>query len=823
MPSRSLKPYRDKRSPAETPEPFGRLRIPETGKLFVVQQHQARHLHWDLRLEIDGVLRSWAVPKGPSTNPRDKRFAAFVEDHPLDYADFEGRIPDGNYGAGYVIVWDRGIWTPLNNIREGFKKGKLLFELNGYKLHGRWTLVRMKSEAGKDWLFIKEHDQWAVDGDGTLANDSVISGLTLKELPNPRPKVSRLRSSVKKLEHSVHSKRPVAHKPMLAKSGEASDRADWIYELKYDGYRLIAEKQDHIVHLWSRNGHDLTHSFPEIAQTIYHLPVDQFVIDGEIVVHDERGVPSFSLLQQRARLSDESLVAKAAIELPCIYYAFDALQICNWDLRAATLLQRKAQLKRLLPKFGALRYSEHVVGKGRSTYQTALSLGLEGIVAKRSESTYRPGRSDAWIKVRSQKTAEFVIVGWLPNRTNLQDIGALALGEYRDDELTFIGRVGSGLGSQVRRELEPILHDLPKGAVLDDKQTRAHWVAPQLVCEVRYKEYTRDGQLRQPAFVRLRDDKTPTECVGRFESPQARTLAPAPDPEVQVTHRDKIFFPEKSLTKGDLVDYYESIAPWMLPYLKDRPLVLTRYPDGIHGKSFYQRDAPDFVPDWIQREVLWSEGAEREVHYFIVQNTASLKYLANMGTIPIHAWHSRITNLEHPDWCVLDLDPKGAPFRDVVKLCAAIGDLTDELDIPAFPKTSGASGLHVLIPLVNQLTHRQAKTFGELLARVIVNRYPDIATIARSVKNREGKVYVDYLQNGHGRLLVAPFSVRAEPAASVSMPLRWSELNGRLSNPRFHIKNAQRRMQRLGNDPLAEVLTAEADLVGALEALGQIV
>ncbi len=823
MPSRSLQPYRDKRSPAETPEPFGRLRIPETGKLFVVQQHQARHLHWDLRLEVDGVLKSWAVPKGPSRNPQDKRFAAFVEDHPLDYADFEGRIPDGNYGAGYVIVWDRGTWKPLNNIREGFKKGKLLFELNGYKLHGRWTLVRMKSDTDKDWLFIKEHDKWSVDEDGTFPDDSVLSGLTLKEMPNPKPKVSRLTSSLKKLEQSIHSQRPVPHQPMLAKSGEASDRKDWIYELKYDGYRLIAEKQDAAVHLWSRNGHDLTTSFPEIAQAIYHLPIPQCVIDGEIVVHDERGVPSFSLLQQRARLSDELQVAVAAIELPCIYYAFDALQINGWDLRNVPLIKRKTHLKKALPSYGPLRYSEHVTGKGRATYKTALSLGLEGIVAKRSNSAYRPGRSDAWVKVRSQKTAEFVVVGWLPNRNNTDDIGALALGEYRDGELTFIGRVGSGLGSQARRELEPKLRDLRQGAVLDEKQTRAHWVTPQLVCEVRYKEYTRDGQLRQPAFVRLRDDKTPAECVGRFESPQTRTLAPAPNPEVQVTHRDKIFFPEKALTKGDLVDYYESIASWMLPYLKDRPLVLTRFPDGIHGKSFYQRDAPDFVPDWIQREVLWSEGAEREVHYFIVQDTASLKYLANMGTIPIHAWHSRISDLEHPDWCVLDLDPKGAPFRDVVKLCGAIGDLADELAIAAFPKTSGASGLHVLIPLVNQLTHGQARTFGELLARVIVKRYPDIATIARSVKNREGKVYIDYLQNGHGRLLVAPFSARAEPAASVSMPIRWSELNGRLSNERFHIKNAQSRMKRLGHDPLAGVLTAEADLVGSLNALADVV
>ncbi|MDA1075415.1 MAG: non-homologous end-joining DNA ligase, partial [Proteobacteria bacterium] len=347
-------------------------------------------------------------------------------------------------------------------------------------------------------------------------------------------------------------------------------------------------------------------------------------------------------------------------------------------------------------------------------------------------------------------------------------------------------------------------------------------VKPELVCEVRYKEYTRDGQLRQPAFSRLRLDKPPADCLGRYDNPWAVTLSPAPEPEVKVTHRDKVFYPEKDLTKGDLVDYYEKIAPWMLPYLADRPIVLTRFPDGIHGKSFYQRDAPDFVPDWIRREVLFSDGAEREVNYFIVDNTAALKYLANMGTIPIHTWHARITDLAHPDWCVLDLDPKGAPFKDVITLANAIGELADELDLPAYPKTSGASGLHVLLPLARTLTHDQARTFAELLARVIVDRYPWIATIARAIKARQGKVYIDYLQNGHGRLLVAPFSARAEPAASVSMPLKWSEVNARVNNPRFHLKNAVARMKRQFPEHTAPILADQPDLASALTQLTRI-
>jgi bifunctional non-homologous end joining protein LigD len=349
-----------------------------------------------------------------------------------------------------------------------------------------------------------------------------------------------------------------------------------------------------------------------------------------------------------------------------------------------------------------------------------------------------------------------------------------------------------------------------------------NWVAPRLVCEVGYKEYTRDGHLRQPAFKHLRDDKAPEECQGRFDDPSGRILTAAPEPEVTVTHYDKIFYPELDLSKGDLVTYYERIAPWMLPYLHDRPIVLTRYPDGIHGKSFYQRDAPDFVPDWIKREALWSEGADREVRYFIVQSTAALKYLANLGTIPIHLWHSRITDMEHPDWCVLDLDPKKAPFKDVVTLAQAIGELADEIQLPAYPKTSGASGLHVLIPLGHQLTHDQARTLGELMARVIVDRFPNIATIARSVASRRGKVYVDYLQNGHGRLIAAPFAARAEATAGVSMPLKWTEVNGRLSNARFHIKNAPARLKRLKQDPLAGIWDDEPDLARALARLAEI-
>ena len=825
MPSRkpttqALREYRRKRDAGHTPEPFGaRPRLaPAASPIFVVQQHRARHLHFDLRLEADGVLKSWAVPKGPSDNPADKRFAAFVEDHPLEYADFEGVIPDGNYGAGNVIIWDRGPYKALNNLIEGLEKGKLLFELRGHKLKGRWTLVRMKSAT--EWLLIKERDDWARDPATEFAADSILSGLTVAELSQPAKKQRALKRNLAR--HKQPKPTPGANiKPMLATAAEAFDRKGWVFELKYDGYRAFARKADDEVALISRNGNDLSARFPEIVSAIKRLPFTQLLIDGELVVLDTSGRPSFGLLQERAAERRQIDVSMAARRLPATYFAFDLLEAVEINLRALPLTTRKAALKKVLPSAGPITYSEHVKDEGRATFDAARALGLEGVVGKRADSPYLAGRSQSWVKVRADKHGDFVIAGWTPARSDPNDIGALALAEYRGGVLTYVGRVGSGLNGALRGQLAAEFDRLDDAPALVDEK-KFNWREPKLVAEVRFKEYTRDGHLRQPVLARLRTDKAPEECVGGFDNPTATGLEPVAAQEVEITNADKVFFPEKSLTKGDLVHYYETIAEWMLPYLKDRPIVLTRFPDGIHGKSFYQRDAPAFVPEWIERHVLWSESAEREVHYFVVQDTATLKYLANLGTIPIHTWHARITDLEHPDWCVLDLDPKTAPFKDVITAARAILALTQEIELPAFLKTSGASGLHVLIPLARQLTHDQSRTLGELMARVIVARLPEITTITRNVRRRDDKVYIDYLQNGHGQLLVAPFSARAEPAASVSMPLKWSELKAGTKNDRYHIKNAARRMRRLSDDPMQSLLTTEPDLVRALSLLSDL-
>ena len=505
--------------------------------------------------------------------------------------------------------------------------------------------------------------------------------------------------------------------------------------------------------------------------------------------------------------------------IPSPGFAFDLPNACGYDLKDQPLLLRKQLLQEMLPGTGPIRFSEHVEGNGIETFEAMVRLGLEGVVGKRADSPYRSGRNDAWRKVRAKRSGDFVVAGWTPTKSNADDIGALVLAEYRGGELTFCGRAGSGLGQANRREAGRRLAGLEASEPLSpDAEHR--WVEPKHVCEVEFREYSADGHLRHPVFLRFRDDKAPAECVSTYDEPL--DIAPDPEPvrDVIVTNADKVFFPEKDLTKGHLIAYYENVAPWMLRYLVDRPLVLTRFPDGIHGKSFYQRDAPAFVPDWLVRKTLWSESAEREVNYFVVQNVESLAYLANMGAIPIHAWHSRITDLEHPDWCVLDLDPKDAPFAHVVEIAKTIKELLDEIDLPGYLKTSGASGLHILLPLARQLTHGQARTLGELLARVVVVRRGDICTIARAVRQRDSKVYIDFMQNGHGQLLVAPFSARAEVAASVSMPVDWSELDADLANSNYHLTNAVPRLEKHG-DPMAPLLDTKPDLQGALARLGE--
>ena len=827
--------YRAKRSLDRTPEPGARppAPAPAPGGLFVVHMHAARRLHWDLRLEMNGVLTSWAVPKGPSPNRADKRLAVHVEDHPLEYGDFEGVIPEGNYGAGAVIVWDRGRWVPLEDPEEGMRNGKLLFELRGYKLKGRWTLVKLK-KGEKEWLLIKEKDGYVSDS-SELPPESVLSGLTVEELKAGKDRAGPVVKELQRLKAPHRAVTLEEAGPMLAETREQPfSKPGWLFELKLDGYRVRAGggREGDEARLVTRNGHDIAAGFPEIARALMALPYEGLVLDGELVVPDEAGRPSFQRLQNRARVGRALDVRRAAVESPGVLYVFDLLAFEGYDVRPLPLEKRKALLERIVPGVGPIKYIEHFEKNGEALYEQVVKLGLEGIVAKKADSPYRAGRSPNWLKIRADRTDEFVVVGFTRPKGSRSGFGALDLGAYEDGKLVYAGRAGSGFTDKELKDVTALLERSIRAtppftgpAPPDDGHT---WVEPTLVAEVRYKEWTNEGLLRQPVFVRFRDDKPATEIAKKGVGSGERDLevpAESPTPysplprEVKFSNLEKVFWPDEGYTKGDLIEYYRAVSPWLLPYLKDRPVVLTRYPDGIGGKSFFQKDAPSFVPEWMRLERIWSEDTQREISYFVCDNVESLLYIANMASIPLHIWGSRIASLEQPDWCILDLDPKEAPFEHVVTIARATKTLCDDIGLPCFIKTSGSTGLHVLLPLGRQCTYEQARTLGGLLARVIAAELPEIATITRQVEKRGARVYLDYVQNGHGRLLVAPFSVRPLPDAPVSMPLKWNEVTPKLDIRKFTIENAPARMKKLDQDPVRPVLDLKPDLVHALEQL----
>lgn len=824
-----LATYREKRKASRTPEPFGG-RVVAGGSIFVVQKHAARNLHWDLRLELDGVLLSWAVPKGPSPNQDDKRLAMQTEDHPLEYAEFEGVIPEGEYGAGAMIIWDQGVWVPLEDAQEGLEKGKLLFELRGHKLLGRWTLVKTR-QAPNSWLFIKERDAY-LDPDATTEDypdDSIYSGLTVDEFPHADEYADAVRERVAESGAKARIVRARDVELVLATAEEKPFTRDgWIFEIKYDGYRLLGERSAREAFLRSRAGHDLTATFPEIARAVRGLPYDDLVLDGEVVVNDAEGRPSFSQLQRRGRILNRADALRASIELPAFYHVFDLLGIEGHDLRGLPLLERKQILRDILPTVGPIRYVDHIPVQGEVMYEHVERMRLEGIVGKKEDAPYRGGRSSTWIKVRTVRTEDFVVVGWTEPKGSRDGFGALHLGQYDGPELRYLGSVGSGFTDDLIRSMSERLETLevevcPCTSGPAPKGKANHWTRPELVVEVMYKELTDAGVVRQASLSRVRDDLAPSDCaLEALEGegvPEPEPIAIVDEKSVPFTNLDKVFWPEEGYTKGDLIEYHRQIAEWMLPYLADRPLVMTRYPDGIDGKSFFQKDAPPYAPDWFRTVTVWSEGSERELSYFVAEDVESLLYVINLGTIPLHIWSSRIATLAAPDWCILDLDPKEAPFTDVVDVALTIRELCEEIDLPCFAKTSGSSGIHVLVPLAGKLTYEQSRTLGQLLGRVIVSERPDIATLTRNPDRRDGKVYVDFVQNGHGRLLVAPFTVRPKPGAPVSAPLLWKEVNKRLKIENHTIKSVPKRMKRLGADPLRPVLDTEPDLLGALNRL----
>ena len=834
-----LEAYRKKRDPERTPEPFGGRR-PGGGRMFVVQKHAARRLHYDVRLEMDGVLKSWAVPKGPSVHAEEKRLAVHVEDHPIEYADFEGVIAPGNYGAGSVIVWDRGWYRsakpedPLEQLR----RGKLEVELFGYKLRGRWTLARM-SGSEKDWLLLKK-------ADGAAASDelvdrypqSILSGLTVEEMADVPGRLACIRQHVDTLD-APRREVPAGSQPfMLATLDErAPSDKGWLFEIKFDGVRVLAARRGEEVELYGRSGQLITGRYPDLVRALLALPVEHFVIDGEIVALDERGRPSFQRLQPRMALTDPREIEAAAARVPVEGVFFDCLALDGHDLRRLPLAQRKDCLRLLVPPLGPVHYVDHVLEHGPAFLEAANEQRLEGIVAKKAASSYTGGRSRDWIKVKCQRRQEFVIGGYTDPQGSRGHFGALHIGVYDGARLVYVSKVGTGFDQaglkSLWEKLQPLARATPPfdtGAIPKGKSH--HWVEPRLVCEVRFSDWTNDGGIRHPAFIALRSDKRPEECrreaiqtppeIPSHPSPPLRGRGPGEgvaavvaSKEVKLTNLKKMFWPADGYTKGDLVAYYERVAPLLLPYLRDRPLVLTRYPDGITGKSFFQKDAPEFTPAWVRTERVYSKDAEREIDYFVVDDVESLRYVANSGTIPLHLWASRLGSLERPDWLVLDLDPKGAPFTDVVKVARALHRILDDLELPSYPKTSGATGLHILIPLGARYTYDEVRTFARLLAVLGVEAEPEISTVARPLRSRGGKVYIDFGQNGHGQTIVGPFSLRPLPGAPASCPLTWGEVTARLDPARFTMITVPKRFDKMA-DPLAPVLTGGIDMAATV-------
>jgi bifunctional non-homologous end joining protein LigD len=828
-----LRAYRDKRDARRTPEPFGAGYTSAgeaAGGSFVVQQHAARRMHWDLRLEVNGVLASWAVPRGPSADPAEKRLAVRTEDHPIEYADFEGMIPAGNYGAGAMIVWDRGTFHTADGaaVAAALARGKLDIDLLGHKLHGRWALVRTKGEGGKNWLLIKKGAGVAAGPDLVVAEPrSVLSGLTVNELGNGTRRTSALVARAQAAGAPRGTLNAAALRPMLAESTQRPfSRDGWVYELKYDGVRIVATRaRTGDVKLLYRTGRDATATFPEVARAVAHLPCDDFVIDGEVVALDERGAASFELLQKRLGHTAAATVRRAAVTVPVVMFAFDLLAVAGHDLRGLPLSRRKELLGMLVPPIGVVRFADHVPREGEALFAEVSRMSLEGIVAKRALSSYRSGeRSRDWLKIKALRTADVAIVGYVRGKGSRRDLGSLMVAWRGDGELVYAGNVGTGLDARaiatLLPELQRTVRPTPafRGTPPGSKRDHA-FVEPGLVAEVRYSEITNSGYLRQPVFLRLRDDKTVAECdqlpVSHLQLDvlaAPATEASTPGSPLRLSNLDKVFWPDDGYTKGDLVRYYQDVWPWLAPYLRDRPVVLTRYPDGITGKSFFQKNAPAFTPDWVRTFRV------EDTDYFICNELDTLLYVINSGCIPLHVWSARCMSLDRPDWTILDLDPKGAPWRNVVTVAGCIHTLLAQLEVPHFLKTSGQEGLHVLVPLAATLTHAEARAFAELLARIVVEEQADIATVARAVGARQGKVYIDFLQNGFGKTIVAPLSVRPRPGAPVSTPLAWHHLSRRLDPARFTIRTVPRRLQR-GADPMRAVLEMGTDVHGALAAL----
>jgi bifunctional non-homologous end joining protein LigD len=846
----TLDEYRRKRRFDRTPEPQGEEAGFPSENAFLVQKHAARRLHYDFRLAINGTLKSWAVPKGPSLNPADKRLAVMTEDHPLDYANFEGKISEGNYGAGTVMVWDRGPFAleGHGSALEQIERGEIKFSLSGEKLRGSFALVKLRnSEKGNEWLMLKHKDAladpaWNVDDhDG-----SVLTGRTLEEIKEEAPpKRSRTPIQPSELHGSKKGPMPARLEPMVPTPVEKpfSDPG-WLFELKWDGVRAMAwintgaaDAKGRML-IRARSGADITARYPELAALPEFIGARQAILDGEIAALDARGRGDFEKLQQRmhVRAPSESLISS----VPVVLYLFDILYCDAYDLRGAPLAERKQLLRLLLRPSDRFRYSDHQFEHGKELFDLAKQNELEGIVAKRADSIYASGRSTSWLKLKSTNMVDAVIGGWTESPNTGLRFGSLLLGLYQGKKQQFIGHVGSGFDQKMQEEIfrqlkEHATSACPFGAPPKTNE-KPFWVSPALVARVKFTGWTRERSLRNPVFLRLREDARAEDCKWENEvaspSPDVITATPAPDvvgrmlntkalieaelfkgrtenitvelegKRFRLSNLNKVYFPESGYTKRDLLAYYYRIADFVLPFLKDRPLVLRRYPDGIKGQAFFQKDVREGLPEWFKTVPIASErhGGE-EIHYAIANDKASLLFLTGLGCIDHNPWSSRAEDLEHPDYFFFDLDPSdGTEFSVVVKIARALREKLDELEVASFLKTSGATGIHIYVPIAEGYTYEQVRTFGEIVARLVGQENRNFITNERSVAKRpSGRVLIDISQNAYGRPLAAPYVVRAFPKAPVSTPLSPRELRPTLKPESLNIKTVFARIEKQGD------------------------
>jgi bifunctional non-homologous end joining protein LigD len=852
--STPLEEYASKREFDKTPEPPPSVAPSAPALRFCIQRHDATRLHYDLRLEVDGVYKSWAVPKGPSLDPTKKSLAMHVEDHPIDYGNFEGNIPKGEYGGGSVMLWDRGAYEPLGDTPPAAQiaRGDFKFRLHGHKLNGDFAIVLMKGRGkGNEWLVIKKRDgHEQLNWDIEQYARSVLTGRTQGEIASDMPPVNQAPAkkaaavSPSKIPGAVKAPMPQALTPMSAfLADQMPTGKDWLYEIKWDGVRALCFLSDGNMYILSRNGNRCERQYPELSVLPHFVSAGTAILDGEIAALDEQGRPRFSLIQPRIHVSDPNSIAHLSRSTPVTLFAFDLLYLDGYDLRGAPLSERKKALRAVLQPTGRIRLSEHFDASASDMLEAARQAGLEGIVAKRADSKYESRRSKCWLKFKVHNEQEFVICGF--THGDREYFSSLVLGFYEGGELRHSGQVGTGFDDKTIRDiyqrLQSLIIDKSPFRKMAKPLRKITWVEPRLVCEVRFVEWTPDRQLRAPSFIGLRLDVDPTSVVdesasNRENEPEAERPALAERPQLipsgvkeltvevgaqklKFTNLTKVFYPKEGYTKRDLLNYYDAIGDFLLPHLRDRPLSLKRYPNGIEADYFFQKDAEGFPP-WIRVEPVESE--DRVINYVIANDRETLLWLTHLGCIDQNPWMSRIGSLEHPDFMLIDLDPVECSYDLIVEAALITKSKLDRLGLRGYPKTTGGDGMHIYVPLQPEYSYEQVRSFAEILSHLVISEKPDLFTTPRSVaKRKKNRVYFDHMQISSGKTISAPYVLRAYPGAPVSTPLQWDEVNPGLLPQHFTIENAPARFANLGDvfRPVLDALQRLEPAMAKLESL----